>query len=226
MRKCQKRPIIRQKRPINTSIPKVCVCTSVKRGLPHDKRDLLYAQKRPTDILAYLCHARSVAHADKTHVTSSYTYLTSSYTYVTSSPAPCTRRSTALHMSHHHTHISHMSHHHTHMSHHHLRHARGVVLLLLRRCPGMRQISPIRASVFFFQRKGEGEGGGLDGVKYVYVVYILQICTRYNIYIQDIQYKYTIYVYIYCICIHIYVCIHILYILYVNVANLHYIFNR
>ena len=26
MRKCQKRPIIRQKRPTNTSIPEVCVC--------------------------------------------------------------------------------------------------------------------------------------------------------------------------------------------------------
>jgi len=30
------------------------VCVSVKRGLSYGKRDLLYAQKRPTDILAYL----------------------------------------------------------------------------------------------------------------------------------------------------------------------------
>ena len=41
-----------------TRIPKVSVCVSVKRGLPYGKRDLLYAQKRPTDILAYLRAAR------------------------------------------------------------------------------------------------------------------------------------------------------------------------
>jgi len=32
----------------------VCVCVSVKRGLSYGKRDLLYAQKRSTNILAYL----------------------------------------------------------------------------------------------------------------------------------------------------------------------------
>ena len=30
------------------------ICVSVKRGLPYGKIGLLYAQKRPTDILAYL----------------------------------------------------------------------------------------------------------------------------------------------------------------------------
>ena len=37
-----------------TSIPEVCVCVSVKRGLSSGKRDLLHTQKRPTDILTYL----------------------------------------------------------------------------------------------------------------------------------------------------------------------------
>ena len=37
------------------SIPEVCV--SVKRGLPYGKRGLFYAQKRHTDILAYLRYA-------------------------------------------------------------------------------------------------------------------------------------------------------------------------
>jgi hypothetical protein len=32
-----------------TVIPEVCVCASVKRGLPYGKRDLLYTQKRPTN---------------------------------------------------------------------------------------------------------------------------------------------------------------------------------
>ena len=32
----------------------VCVCVSVKRGLPYGKRDILNAQKRPTNVLAYL----------------------------------------------------------------------------------------------------------------------------------------------------------------------------
>jgi len=36
----------------------VRVCASVKRGLPYGKRDLLHAQKRPTDILAYLKYAQ------------------------------------------------------------------------------------------------------------------------------------------------------------------------
>ena len=63
MRKCQKRPIIWQKRPIPrtketyryTDIPEVCVCVcvSVKRGLPYGKRGLFMWQKRPTDILTY-----------------------------------------------------------------------------------------------------------------------------------------------------------------------------
>jgi hypothetical protein len=44
-------------RPIETSRPEVCVCVSVKRGLPYGKRDLVYAKKRPTDILAYLRYA-------------------------------------------------------------------------------------------------------------------------------------------------------------------------
>ena len=65
MRKCQKRPAIWQKRPSirtketyrYTGIPEVCVCASVKRGLPYGKRDLVYAQKRPTDILSYLRYA-------------------------------------------------------------------------------------------------------------------------------------------------------------------------
>ena len=35
----------------------VCVCVSVKRGLPYGKRDLLNAQKRPTNVLAYLRYA-------------------------------------------------------------------------------------------------------------------------------------------------------------------------
>ena len=47
-----------QKRPSEISIPEVCVCVSVKRGLPYGKRDLLYAQKRPTNVLAYLRYAR------------------------------------------------------------------------------------------------------------------------------------------------------------------------
>ena len=34
------------------SVPEVRI--SVKRGLPYGKRGLFYAQKRPTDILAYL----------------------------------------------------------------------------------------------------------------------------------------------------------------------------
>ena len=42
-------------------IAEVCVCVSVKRGLPYGKRDLLYAQKRPTDILAYLKYAYAYA---------------------------------------------------------------------------------------------------------------------------------------------------------------------
>ena len=32
-----------------TGIPEVCVCVRVKRGLPDGKRDLSYAQKRPTN---------------------------------------------------------------------------------------------------------------------------------------------------------------------------------
>ena len=75
MRKCQKRPIIRQKRPTITSIPEVCVSgkrdllydkrgplrwaydigipevrTSVKRDLLYGKRDLFIWQKRPISI--------------------------------------------------------------------------------------------------------------------------------------------------------------------------------
>jgi len=38
-------------------VAEVCVCVSVKRGLPYGKRDLLHAQKRPTDILADLSAA-------------------------------------------------------------------------------------------------------------------------------------------------------------------------
>jgi len=65
MRKCQKRPIIWQERPITrtketyryTHIPEVRVCVSVKRGLSYGKRDLSHAQKRPTDILTYLMAA-------------------------------------------------------------------------------------------------------------------------------------------------------------------------
>jgi hypothetical protein len=36
------------------SSAEVCVCVSVKRGLPYGKRDLLHTQKRPTDLLTYL----------------------------------------------------------------------------------------------------------------------------------------------------------------------------
>ena len=53
-----------------TSIPEVCVCVSVKRGLSSGKRDLLHTQKRPTDILTYLSivvvKAEGVSHGPHT----------------------------------------------------------------------------------------------------------------------------------------------------------------
>ena len=60
-------------------IPEVCVCISVKRGLPYGKRDLLYAQKRPIDILVYLRYAqvsKETFHRQKRPIhTSKETYL-------------------------------------------------------------------------------------------------------------------------------------------------------
>ena len=73
MRKCQKRPIIGQKRPTYMAkeayiratrrvqskstafvVPGAEVCINaqidVKRGLPYDKRDLIHTHKRPTDV--------------------------------------------------------------------------------------------------------------------------------------------------------------------------------
>jgi len=67
-----------QKRPSEISIPEVCVCVSVKRGLPYGKRDLLYAQKRPTNVLAYLRYARV---SKETYYMAKETYYMAKETY-------------------------------------------------------------------------------------------------------------------------------------------------